>query len=468
LTNQALRHDVQRSEGAIVERSIGPKTDRLPTLVQNHLHDQWTRLTLSTRFLIASTLIVCTTMLLIGAWVDGHRKKIVVQNAGLASARTMHIAIQGQIQDIETLRSLSPSAKQVIADLTKETGLGRNIMQIKIWLPDGTIIHTATGSQIGEKPPITKELAGALAGHVMPHFNDEHDIESVEERKFGVPIFEVYAPIYRKGTSKVIAVAEFYEDASDLKREFDIARKQSWLIVGSLTFGMILLLFSIVQRGSLLHESAALSDKFLRRIGADLHDGPAQLLSLAVLRLHELVPASNRASRKAKKEAVEALAAIQSAAQDALAEIRNISSGVSLPELERLNTAEILQLAISKHEYRTKTQVQTHIRALPENLPIPVRTCIFRCVQEGLNNAFRHAGAQGQFVSSEADDNVIRLTVRDTGPGFRLLPSYDCKEALGLAGLRHRVELLGGSFEIRSRLGKGTMIMVTLPKAGPT
>lgn len=440
-------------------------------------------------------------MLLIGAWVDGHRKKIVIQNAGLASARTMHSVIQGQIQDIQTLRSLPPAAKQVIANLTNETGLGRTIMQVKLWLPDGTIMYTTSGSQIGEKPPVTEELAGALAGRVMPHFNDENDTESLEERKFGVPIFEVYAPMYKKGTSKVIAVAEFYEDATDLKREFDLARTQSWLIVGSLTFGMILLLFSIVRRGSLLileqkkaletkikeqssllqqneelrtrvtkalHESAALSDKFLRRIGADLHDGPAQLLSLAVLRLHELVPGSNSASRKVKKQAVEALAAIQSAAQDALAEIRNISSGVSLPELERLNTAEILQLAISKHEFRTKTRVQTNIRNLPENLPISVRTCIFRCVQEGLNNAFRHAGAQGQFVGSVADENVIRLTVRDAGPGFRLLPSHDCKEALGLAGLRHRVELLGGSFEIRSRLGKGTMILVTLPKAGPS
>ena len=439
-------------------------------------------------------------MLLIGAWVDGDRKKIVVQNVALASARTMHSVIQGQIQDIETLRSLSPSARQVIAGLANETGLGRKILQIKIWLPDGTIIHTSTGSQIGEKPPITEELAGALAGHVMAHFSDEHDIESLEERTFGVPLFEVYAPMYKSGTSKVLAVAEFYEDASDLQREFDIARKQSWLIVGTLTLGMLLLLFGIVQRGSLLimeqkvaletkvkeqsalleqneelrtrvtralHESAALSDKFLRRIGADLHDGPAQLLSLAVLRLHELVPSSNRASRKAKKEAVEALAAITSAAQDALAEIRNISSGVSLPELERLNTAEVLQLAISKHEFRTKTQVQTHLSALPENLPVPVRTCIFRCVQEGLNNAFRHAGAQGQSVSSEADDNIIRLIVRDTGPGFRLMPSDECRDALGLVGLRHRVELLGGSFEVRSSPGKGTAIIVTLPKADP-
>ncbi|MEQ1837315.1 MAG: ATP-binding protein, partial [Candidatus Nitrotoga sp.] len=94
--------------------------------------------------------------------------------------------------------------------------------------------------------------------------------------------------------------------------------------------------------------------------------------------------------------------------------------------------------------------------------------CVFRCVQEGLNNAFRHAGAQGQFVGFEADENVIRLTVRDAGPGFRLLPSLDRKEALGLAGLRHRVESLSGSFEIRSKPGKGTTILVTLPKAGPT
>ena len=340
---------------------------------------------------------------------------------------------------------------------------------------------------------MTAELAGALAGRVMADFDDRVDIESSDERLYGKPIFEVYAPLYERGTNRVIAVSEFYEDATELIRDFTIARQQSWLVVGALTFGMLALLFGIVHRGSLLiltqkralesqikelgrllrlnehlrarvtsahSNSAKVSDQVLSRVGADLHDGPAQLLSLALLRLHEI---STGLPEDVVAPRMGAIDAVRRATQDALREIRNISAGVSIPELDWLATAAVLRLAIGQHEHRSATFVHQDIGDLPSDLPASLKTCAFRFVQEGLNNAYRHAGGEGQTVRALKQGPHLIIEVSDRGPGFLSIGQSKGNGTLGLCGLRHRIEALGGTFTVTSVVGRGTTLTATLP-----
>ncbi len=499
MTDHAAGHDVQRPLGSLVQRWIRPWSERPNVNILEYLHERWTARTLSTRFVIASTIVICTTMLLIGAWVDARIRKTVIDNAAVTSARYMEALFQEPLQELATQRSLSPNTRLKIAGLVEDNQLGRPILESKIWLTDGTIVFRSEGSGTGTKPPMTPELLGAVNGQIMADFEDVSDIESLEERRYGKPIFEIYAPIRELGTGRIIAVAELYEDATDMIRDFTIARQQSWLVVGSLSFGMLSLLFGIVHRGSLLilkqqcdltntiarqskllkqnedlrsrvtraHlKSAALTDKLLCRIGADLHDGPAQLLSLALLRLHEVehdtqispVPAGEHRS---PSDAVEQVRKVM---QEALAEIRHLSAGVSLPDIENLTPTEVVLLAVHAHERHSKTKVDAQIGALPECLPLSVRTCMFRCVQQSLSNAFRHAGGKGQKVSAGMKGNTISLLISDAGPGFELASLNRRSDTLGVPGLRHRVESLGGTFEIRSTIGTGTTVHVELPQ----
>jgi len=119
------------------------------------------------------------------------------------------------------------------------------------------------------------------------------------------------------------------------------------------------------------------------------------------------------------------------------------------------------------HEYITNTKVGCEIGPLPDNLSLTVKTCIYRIVQEGLNNAFLHAGGLNQRVHVFADDEFVYVTVSDSGLNPRAAPRplERRRTGLGLPGLRRRVDALRGTFEVVSEPGKGTRIAARLPLA---
>jgi signal transduction histidine kinase len=206
-----------------------------------------------------------------------------------------------------------------------------------------------------------------------------------------------------------------------------------------------------------------INDKVLRRVGVELHDGPAQLISLALLRLDSLHP-ERAANRDASLDEYER---IRDALQDALAEIRCMSAGLTLPELNCVSPSDALRLAVRNHERRTATSVRCEVDGLPHDVPVPIKSCLYRFAQEALNNAYRHAGGSGQEVRGNCRGNTIEVEVADAGPGFE--PGNEIAgNHLGLLGMRERVAALGGTLEIVSRPGAGTRLTTRfkMPECG--
>jgi signal transduction histidine kinase len=82
--------------------------------------------------------------------------------------------------------------------------------------------------------------------------------------------------------------------------------------------------------------------------------------------------------------------------------------------------------------------------------------------QEGLRNVARHARASGVDLSCRATGDGVEMTIRDDGVGFD--PDEDRQRpSLGLAGMRERVELVGGRIHVRSAPGRGTAVAVWAP-----
>jgi signal transduction histidine kinase len=211
-------------------------------------------------------------------------------------------------------------------------------------------------------------------------------------------------------------------------------------------------------------ESASAIESLLGRIGQDLHDGPIQLLSLLMLNLPD--SSEGEAGAKSASDAPHHIS-LQGLSARILAELRDISTGLVLPELDELTATQTVLLAVHQHEEVTGTEVQCRIENLPEDLALSLKICLYRIVQEGLNNAFKYAQGIGQCVEASADERKISIAVSDKGPGF---PENDTdktrtRTGLGLAGLKNRVAALKGSFESRSQPGVGTALRARLPIA---
>jgi len=194
-------------------------------------------------------------------------------------------------------------------------------------------------------------------------------------------------------------------------------------------------------------------------VGADLHDGPAQYLGLAALRLDRILPATEAAGDEAK--------AIRSALDTALSEIRNLSRGLSLPDLEQTPLREVVERAVDLHRRHVPTEVRLAYSGISDPpLDASARISAFRFLQEALSNASRHAeGPVGIAVEILRDWVEIRVT--DAGPGFDpdAVLGIRADGGQGLPGLRDRAESIGGDLKIDSAPGRRTLLRLRLPLA---
>jgi signal transduction histidine kinase len=214
--------------------------------------------------------------------------------------------------------------------------------------------------------------------------------------------------------------------------------------------------------------TTALNERYLRNISADLHDGPAQDLALALLRIESLADPHDGDSASTDHlppHMIEDFRTVRTAVSSALAELRTISAGLRLPAIEPLSPAETIRRAVRDYEQKTQCQVTLNLGVMPDEAPLSVKITLYRVLQEALTNGYRHAGGKDQAVTITALNgrrNELCIEVTDAGTGFDPQSQWTGRH-LGLAGMRERVEVLGGRFEIYSAPGPGTRIQATLP-----
>ena len=105
-----------------------------------------------------------------------------------------------------------------------------------------------------------------------------------------------------------------------------------------------------------------------------------------------------------------------------------------------------------------------HSDNVPRNLTHDLRLCLFRVIQEALQNTLKHSNARKVELSLIGTAKEIQLTIRDTGVGFDTA-SVDQGHGLGLISMRERLKLLNGDFSIQSAIDRGTTIRATVPIA---
>ena len=206
------------------------------------------------------------------------------------------------------------------------------------------------------------------------------------------------------------------------------------------------------------------------RIARDIHDTLAQTLAGLVL-------LSERAGRQARDgrtdAAAEAIATIEQTAREALADADGYVTSVALDESRALVARmaavpadDALAAAIERLAARFRAEVGLAIDvevAAGVDLDREQQVVLLRCLQEALANVRKHARATLVVVTVAPHGEGIGMTVRDDGVGFD--PSA-ARTGFGLDGISDRATLAGGSVEVDSVPGRGSVLTILLPRAG--
>lgn len=446
----------------------------------------WDTLSLAARFLLANLLVLLGAGVVLGAWVGQQIEMGVLTRTAAVTALYVDSVVSPELQGLARSGTLDESRVQTLDRLTVRADLGQHIVSLKIWATDGTVLYSPVRSLIGAQFPVEGGLARAVRGEVAAEMSDLSEQENGYERTHWTHLVEIYAPVRADVGGEILGVMEIYQLPTDLEAEVRSSQLRSWGIV-ALTMAVTYGLFAGIVRGgsdTIARQGSALAARVLelqrvlaenrrlqtriaqaarrsttlnelsrRRISADLHDGPGQVLALALLRLED------GPSRGPISEAD--LATVRRAVNDALVDIRAIAADLRMPALAPLAVRDIAERAIYDHERRTGTAVRLDVGELRAEVPLATKIALLRTLQEALSNATRHGKGLGVTVRLRAEDR-LQLEVSDAGPGFDPT-APEQEEHLGIAGMRERTEILGGSFSITSTPGAGTTVRAAWP-----
>lgn len=434
------------------------------------------QLSLTQEFMLISLVIVLIGMFLIGWWVANRIENAVIEYGATVTTLYMNTFIPPLLEDMTEGQNIDEIHQHILRHLLTQTPLTDNIIWLNVWSLDHRLVYSSLSSSLSETSS-SNQLDAALGGEIISN------ILAPDKQQDGT-LIQTFVPVFDAETGEVIAVVESYQDARALRTQVEQAQYQSWFVVGIATIIMYLMLSGLVRGAnhtinqqqqqlktsvnnlqSILAENQGLhtriqaaavraneiNEQFLHRLGRDLHDGPAQDIALALLRIGDIGSGESQVTT------------IHHALDSALNEIRSIAAGLQLPELQQLSLEDVARRAIREFKRKTGVEVDFECSDTLPDISISKKQIIYRAMSEILNNAYKHADAADLKGCLQMRDSNVYLEVSDAGKGFDPATLYQNHDRLGLIGLQQRVMLIAGTIDIQSELNQGTRIIVTLP-----
>jgi signal transduction histidine kinase len=191
-----------------------------------------------------------------------------------------------------------------------------------------------------------------------------------------------------------------------------------------------------------------------KRIASELHDGLGQNLLII----------ANRAKMGLKKDGTEAMQKefeiISSSALESIGDVRKITYNLHPLQIEEVGLTAALESMLKRISQVGDRTLSYIVEQIDDLLPKDYRIHFYRLVQEVLNNAVKHSEASAVEVTVVMDEDSIRAIVKDNGKGF---DPKEKKEGYGMRSLNERVKILGGTYQIESAPGAGTIIKINIP-----
>lgn len=431
----------------------------------------------SRRFILAPsplatvfTLIVLVVMFSLGSFVICEYRSLQLQSQGrVGSAYIENVLVPLALGAPENSERADTGAEQIFSNVPFE----KTDFVMRIWSLDGNLLHSTLADD-------------------SPQHHDEDDLQVASEGDFIVdletsgtietnfplahPFLEVYAPIHDPNTDSVIAVGEIYLDAAKILQERNFVERMVWAAVALVTIGMLGMLALTFSQSARLElrlerereitkqndqlrrdanqarlDAAQANEQVLNVVGAELHDGPIQILGLVSL----------MQGKDGDKEMPDGKSAGDLVHQ-VMTELRSISAGLILPELEGLNTEGVVGLAVDRHKALMPGDVETDVAKPLDDLDLARKICLYRVICEGLGNAVRHGHGIPPRVTVRQAGSALHISIlgghsksaRSIRPGT---PWH-----LGLQGMRRRLDAFEGKVDLQI-LDNSSELQVVLP-----
>lgn len=193
-------------------------------------------------------------------------------------------------------------------------------------------------------------------------------------------------------------------------------------------------------------------EKERTRIGHELHDNVNQILSTVKL-FFDRVNTAGHEQKQLKEKSIEYL-------QMAIDEIRKLSKELVTPQLKKETLAESIKAIITDIQMTGALKISLAHSIDDELLSPGKKITLFRIVQEQLKNILKHSEATCTQIVLKADDENVKLEIKDNGKGF---DPHQTRQGIGLANIHERTQFYNGTVHVQAADGKGCIVTVTIP-----
>ncbi len=198
-----------------------------------------------------------------------------------------------------------------------------------------------------------------------------------------------------------------------------------------------------------------------RQIASAFHD---EVGSSAVLLNSVISVLKADIMEKKTDSALKKVQELEDAVKDIMQRMRKIIISVRPPQLREIGLVCAIKDLIDS--LQSSSNIKFHFDCqLAEDVKISeeVKIVLYRSAQESINNVFKHAQAKNIWITLKEESSFILFTIKDDGIGYKEAKSNSVKK-MGLIGMKESVSCIGGTFDIKGKSGKGTLVSVRCPK----
>jgi signal transduction histidine kinase len=403
------------------------------------------------------TVAAILALLFLGVSLGSHaRSELLAARASMLQGVVDELVREGVLP----IDSKDPNAMTVLDEAVRLRLLGGEIVRVKLWAPDGTVIYSDGQGLTGERFPMSEDLTEAFEGTPGYERASTDAAENTLERGWG-DLLEFYLPVKDAG-GQIPAAFEVYQSTTNFDASLDEVAKdvRTFLLAG---IGALLLIAAAAwrlhtraldrRRGDAeraLGDALAQADRERRLMVGTLHDDVGQ----PMFRL--LYGIEGAAAQLPDSPARDELGRLSILVHDIDRELRAALRGLHTEVVDAADIPRRLAELGDETQRETGMLVEVHGDFSPRLDPMAA-AALFRTAREALHNVRKHAGARSVRVTLEQDESLARVIVADDGRG------WDGRMGLGLTTTSERLDAVGGRLQVRRRLGRGTRVTAEVP-----